>query len=276
MVSSTRARWYSPTSVDTFVHTKLAQTFVIVVILINAAVLGLETSRTIVERYGSILHTIDTACLVVFLIEIALKLYAQRLRFFTSSWNVFDFIIVGVALVPGSGSFAVLRALRVLRVLRLISVVPALRRVVDALVGALPGIASIATLLMILFYVGGVMATMLFGSDFPEQFGSLGASLLSLFQVTTLDNWSTMMGQVTAKIPWAPWFFVPFVLISALTVLNLFIAVIVDAMQGLDRGRVEEGKQPQLIESEVLDELRALREQVAQLRVTLDWKPPTD
>ena len=226
--------WYSRAAVGRFVLSPPVQRTVIVVILINAAVLGLETVRDLPLPVAETLRLLDKVCLGIFVVEIALKLYAQRLRFFADAWNVFDFIVVGVALIPGSDGLAVLRALRVLRVLRLVSVVPALRRVVDALVRALPGIASIAVLLVIIFYVGAVMATTLFGEDFPELFGSLGASLFSLFQVTTLDSWSSLTREVTAVIPWAPFFFVPFVLISALTVLNLFIAVIVDAMQGLD------------------------------------------
>lgn len=274
--------WYSRAAVGRFVLSAPVQNTVIVVILINAAILGLETVPAIMHAAEEPLHLIDKICLGVFIVEIALKLYAQRLSFFRSSWNVFDLLVVGVALIPGADGFAVLRALRVLRVLRLISVIPSLRRVVDALVRAVPGIASIAALLAILFYVGAVMGTMLFGRQFPQYFGDMGASLFSLFQIMTLDAWSDMTRAITAEIPWAPAFFVPFVLISALTVLNLFIAVIVDAMQGLDEDRVEEGKQP-LHEvtlghhdnTEVLAELAELRAQIAALTTAIDGRRPT-
>lgn len=238
------APWYARSTVDRFVHSRQIQNTVIVVILINAAILGLETVHSISEGTGGLLRILDAICLSVFVVEIALKLYARGLRFFTSAWNVFDFLVVGVALIPGVDGFAVLRALRVLRVLRLVSVVPALRRVVDALVRAVPGIASIGALLVIVFYVGAVMATTLFGQAFPELFGDLGASLFSLFQIMTLDNWSVIVRDVSVALPWAPAFFIPFVLVSALTVLNLFIAVIVDAMQGLDKDRIAEGEAP--------------------------------
>ncbi|GAB3595137.1 hypothetical protein GCM10027408_00290 [Microbacterium tumbae] len=248
------------------------QSIVVAIILINAAILGLETVPDIAHGLADVLHVIDTACLGIFVIEILLKLYAQRLRFFTNAWNVFDFLVVAASLVPGADGLAVLRALRVLRVLRLISVIPSLRRVVDALVKAVPGIASIAALLAIIFYVGAVMSTMLFGRDFPDMFGDLAASLFSLFQIMTLDGWSEMARTVAAELPWAWAFFVPFVLVSALTVLNLFIAIIVDAMQGLDASRVEEGEEPRHEvtlghheDAEVLAELALLSEQIAAL-----------
>lgn len=275
----TSAAWYSRPAVGGFVLSKPIQNFVIVVILINAVTLGMETSPAIVHTAGDLLHIVDRVCLGIFIVEIALKLYAERLRFFTNAWNIFDFIVVGVALIPGADGLAVLRALRVLRVLRLISVVPALRRVVDALVRAVPGIVSIAALLAIIFYVGAVMATMLFGEAFPELFGDLGASLFSLFQVMTLDNWSVIARDVSAEIPWAPAFFVPFVLISALTVLNLFIAVIVDAMQGLDEDRTEKGERPlhevtigHHADEKVLAELGELRAQVERLTTAIQTK----
>lgn len=272
----TTTRWYSRASVGAFVQSAPVQNAVIAIILVNAAILGLETVPSIVDSFGETLHVIDKACLWVFVVEIALKLYADRLRFFRSSWNVFDFLVVAISLVPGADGLAVLRALRVLRVLRLISVIPSLRRVVDALVRAVPGIASIAALLAIIFYVGAVMATMLFGEAFPDMFGDLGASLFSLFQIMTLDGWSDMARKVSAEIPWAYAFFVPFVLISALTVLNLFIAVIVDAMQGLDADAIEEGEQPRHevtighhANAEVLDELGKLRAEIAMLTAAL-------
>lgn len=233
-MTTTRAPWYTRSTVNTFVTSATVQNIVLVVIIINAIILGLETVQPLMQRYESILHLLDKVCLGIFIVEITLKLYGQGSSFFRNAWNVFDFIVVGIALIPGADGLAVLRALRVLRVLRLISVVPSLRRVVDALVKAIPGIASIAALLAIIFYVGAVMATMLFGKTFPREYGDLGSSLFSLFQIMTLDGWSDQVRRIMRVDPWAPAFFVPFVLISALTVLNLFIAVIVDAMQGLD------------------------------------------
>lgn len=233
VVPSPPERWFTPAVVARWVESARVQYVVIAVIVINAATLGLETSPGVVAQVGGLLQALDRICLTIFVVELAIKLYAHRGRFFRSGWNVFDLLVVGIALVPGSAGFGVLRALRVLRVLRLVSMVPALRRVVDALVRAVPGILSIGALLTLLFYVSGVMSTMLFGQEFPDEFGSLPASLLSLFQVMTLDNWSVIARSVLEVYPWAPAFFVPFILLSAFTVLNLFIAVIVDAMTHL-------------------------------------------
>lgn len=270
--------WYSRAQIGRLVLSRAAQNAIIAVILINAVILGLETIRDLPDTVSAVLAVLDRACLAVFVVELALKLYAQGGRFFRNAWNVFDFLVVGVALVPGADAFAVLRALRVLRVFRLVSAIPALRRVVDALVRALPGIASIAALLVIIFYVSAVMSTMLFGEEFPQYFGDMGASLFSLFQIMTLDGWSDMAREVTEAMPWALAFFIPFVLISALTVLNLFIAVVVDAMQGLDDSKAEMGielRHEVTIggpEDAVASELRELRAQVAELTAAVKAK----
>lgn len=273
---SSASPWHSRAAVDAFVHSRTVQNIVIVVILVNAAILGLETVPFLHEHYGAVLVIADKVCLAIFVVEIALKLYAQHLRFFTSAWNVFDFIVVAISLIPGADSFAVLRALRVLRVLRLVSAIPSLRRVVDALVRAIPGITSIAALLAIVFYVGAVMSTMLFGKQFPTEYGDLGRSLFSLFQIMTLDGWSDQARRIWAEIPWAPAFFVPFVLISAMTVLNLFIAVIVDAMQGLDAAEAEAHPEEPVthphtlgVPESVATELADLRAEVAALTAAI-------
>lgn len=227
--------WYTRPSVERFVESAVVQRFVITVIIANAVILGMETSETLMTRWGETLTILDHICLGIFIVEIALKLYARAWRFFGSAWNVFDFMVVAIALVPGAGPLAVLRSLRVLRVLRLVSTIPSLRRVVDGLVKAVPGIGAIAALLLIVFYVSAVVATKLFGAAFPSEYGTLGRSLFSLFQVMTLDNWSVMVRDIIEEYSWAPAFFVPFILLSAMTVLNLLVAVIIDAMAGLQR-----------------------------------------
>jgi len=201
-------------------------------IAINAIILGLETSEAVMASIGGWLLWADRILLTVFVIEIAARLVAHRLAFFRDPWSVFDFVVVGVALVPATGAFSVLRALRVLRVLRLITVAPSLKRVVSALISALPGMGAIVMLLALVFYVSSVMATMLFGEQFPQWFGSLGASAYSLFQIMTLESWSMgIVRPVMEVYPWAWAFFVPFILATAFTMLNLFIGVVVNAMQ---------------------------------------------
>lgn len=261
------SRWYSRAVLGRWIESTRVQNVIVAVIVINAATLGFETSETVMSRYADLLHTIDRVCLVIFVGELLVKLYAFRLGFFKVSWNVFDLVVVGIALIPGSGAFGVLRSLRVLRVLRLVSMVPQLRRVVEALVRAIPGILSIGALLILLFYVAGVMATMLFRDGFPDEFGSLPRTLFTLFQIMTLDSWGGLTRRVLEVYPWALGFFVPFVLLSAFTVLNLFIAVIVDAMQHLRTGEpATEPPTPEHPAAEHLQlEVQGLRAQIAEL-----------
>ncbi|QLC25230.1 ion transporter [Parasphingopyxis algicola] len=200
-------------------------------IIVNAAVIGLETVPSVNEPYGPILSALDTIAIAIFVAEIAAKLIVYRHRFFTSGWNVFDLVIVAAALIPASREFSVLRALRILRVLRLISVVPKMRQVVQGLLSAIPAMGSVILLLALIFYVFATMATKLFGERFPEWFGSIGASLYSLFQIMTLESWSMgIVRPVMEQYPAAWIFFVPFILITSFVVLNLFIAIIVNAM----------------------------------------------
>ena len=205
-----------------------------VVIVANAISLGLETSTRATAAFGPWLRAIDVAALWIFTLELALKLVAWRSRFFRSGWNLFDFAIVAIAWLPAAGPLAVLRALRIMRVLRLISVVPQMRAVVGALLQALPGMGSIVAVLTLVFYVAAVMATGLFGAEFPAWFGSIGASMYSLFQIMTLESWSMgIVRPVMEVYPLAWMFFVPFIVATSFTVLNLFIALIVNSMQTL-------------------------------------------
>ena len=210
----------------------LTEKIVIALIVVNAITLGLETSPSVMAGYGEALHAADRLLLTIFVAELAARMVVRGPRFFADPWNVFDFLVVAIALLPATGSLSVLRALRILRVLRLITVVPSLRAVVSALVGALPGMGSIMLLLILIFYVFAVMGTKLFGETHEETFGSIGASMLSLFQVMTLDAWSDgLMRPMLEKYPHAWLFFIPFVLVSAFIVLNLFIGVVVSALE---------------------------------------------
>ena len=202
------------------------------IIVFNAVILGMETSVTLRNAIGEELALVNHVVLIVFVLEILIKLLAFDFRFFRSGWNNFDFVIVGIALIPASGPLTILRALRILRVLRLLSTVKRLRMLVDSLMHALPGIGWTAALLLMMFYIFGVMGTELFGSRFPDWFGTLGRSIYSLFQVMTLESWSMGIARpVMAVYPYAWLFFVPFILISSFMVLNLFIAIIVGATQ---------------------------------------------
>jgi voltage-gated sodium channel len=241
------------------------QRVIIALIVVNAVTLGLETSSAVMAGYGELLHVVDRAILAVFVAEIAAKLFAFGGRFFRDAWNVFDFLVVGIALVPASGPLAVLRTLRVLRVLRLVSTVPRLRMIVEALLHAIPGIGAIAGLLLLIFYVGAVMATGLFGVDFPDWFGSLGRSMYTLFQIMTLESWSMGIARpVMAEYPYAWLFFVPFILIATFTMLNLFIAVIVNTMQEMQANQLAQGRDE--IEATVHHDTARLLQELAVIR----------
>ncbi len=204
---------------------------IIILVVLNAITLGLETAP-VDTRLLDALYVLDRVFVAAFSFEIILKLIAFRFSFFRNGWNVFDLIIVGIALIPAVGPFSVLRALRILRVLRLVSTIPAMRRVVDGFVHALSGLVSVVGIMMLIFYVSAVMATKLFGEAFPEFFGSIPDSLYSLFQIMTLESWSMgIVRPVLEVFPYAWLFFIPFILVTTFAVLNLIIGIIVNSMQ---------------------------------------------
>ena len=218
--------------VGEWVDSPRIQNVIIAVIVFNAITLGLETSRVVEAHVGDWLIRVEAVVLTIFVIEIALKLYAFGFRFFRSGWNVFDFIIVGFSLVPDTGPLAILRALRILRLLRLVTKIERLRHIVESLLRAIPSIGWIAVLLLMIFYIFAVIGTNLFRDSFPENFGHLGLTFYSLFQVMTLESWSEEISRpVMQTYPMAWLYFVGFILITAFTVLNLFIGIIVSTMQ---------------------------------------------
>ncbi len=248
-------------------ETEAAEKAIVAIIVANAIVLGLETYPSAQARLGPLLVALDHIFLGFFTIEIVARIYAHGPRFFRGAWNLFDFAVVAIAWLPATGPFSVLRALRVLRVLRLITTVPSIRRVVNGLLQAIPGVGSIMLLLFLVFYVFSVMATMLYGADFPEWFGSLERSAYTLFQIMTLESWSMgIVRPVMEKHPYAWAFFVPFILVTSFTVLNLFIGIIVNAMQAEHEAelRAEHEERSREIHM-LLEEIHALRAEVRRL-----------
>lgn len=251
---------------------------IVVLILLNALVLGLETSETAMAKAGPLLEFLDHALLAFFVVELLARIALFGRAFWREPWNVFDFIIISISLIPASGPFQVLRALRVLRVLRVVSAVPSLRRVVGGLVASLPGMGSIALLLLLLFYVFSVMATQLYGKEFPELFGDLGISAFTLFAVMTLEGWvDGVVKPIMEKHPYAWLFFIPYILITTFAVLNLFIAVIVNAMQSEhDKAQKEEEARDRAeakklgtisaTDNAIIAEIRSLRAEVKALK----------
>ena len=253
------------------------EAFITVLIIINAITLGLETVPEATRRFSTLLSIIDRAILAVFVVEVTARLIAWRLEFFRDPWRIFDLVVVGVALIPATGSLSVLRALRILRVLRIISMVPSLRRVVGGLVAALPGMGSIMLLLTLVFYVFSVMATKLYGNSFPEWFGSIPASAYSLFQIMTLESWSMGIVRPVMEVHPMAWaFFIPFIACTTFTVLNLFIGIIVSAMQEEHETEATADRVAMASDqSLMLEELKAIRKDLAELRAAQTDSSPS-
>ena len=250
-------------TVAAFLDTPLFRNGIIAVILFNAVLLGMETSQTIMGAAGPVILMLDKICLGIFVVELMLKFYAHRLAFFRSGWNLFDLLIVSISLIPATQGFSVLRALRILRLLRVISVTPSLRRVVEGFLKALPGMGSVFLLMGMIFYIGAVMATKLFGRSFPEWFGDLGNSAYSLFQIMTLESWSMgIVRPVMEVYPYAWAFFVPFIMVTTFAVVNLLVGLIVNSMQ--DAHAAESNAATELYRDEVMARLKAIEARLDQ------------
>lgn len=244
------------------------QRTIIALIITNAIILGLETSQALMQEWGNLLRAIDALILMAFVVEIVLRIVVHRLSFFRDPWSLFDFIVVAIALVPASGPLAVLRALRVLRVLRLLTMVPSMRRVIGGMMAAIPGLGSVMAIMLVIFYVSAVIATNLFSEQFPEWFGSLAASSYTLFQVMTLESWSMGIVRPVMEIHPNAWlFFIIFILIATFTMLNLFIAVIVNAVQMEQHSEFEETQQ--VVTTRVDEDAETLRSEIVSLRSEL-------
>ena len=245
---------------------------ILLLMLLKAVLLGMEPSASLMAQYGGILLLLDKILLSIFVLELVLRIYAYGSAFFKDPWSLFDFAVVAIALIPSSGPLAVLRSLRVLRVLRVLSIVPSMKRVISALLGSLPGLASIAMVLVLVYYVFAVIATKIFGQAFPEWFGTIGATFYTLFQVMTLESWSMGIARpVMEQFPYAWMFFVPFILVATFTMLNLFIAIIVNTMQTFSEEehaaeRAVEKQAEALEQRQVHTELREIRDELRQLR----------
>ena len=217
------------------VESKVFRAAIIVVILLAAVLVGVETNSAFAAEHRALLHALDLMVLGIFIAEIALKIAAQGRRpvnYFRDGWTVFDFTIVAVCLLPSGGGFAaVLRLVRTLRLLRLVTALPKLQLLVGALLKSFSTMGYVSLLLALIFYIYAITGIHLFGRHAPEHFGSLPASLMSLFQMITLDNWSELFHAVRDGGPVAAVvYFVSFILLGTMIMLNLFIGVIMSSM----------------------------------------------
>ncbi|MEL6233018.1 MAG: ion transporter [Pseudomonadota bacterium] len=241
------------------------------VIVFNAISLGASTSPTIMAGWAGVLGIFDTIVIAIFIVEMVLKLYAYGLSFFRSAWNIFDLAIVTISVVPTSQNLSVLRALRIIRAMRLLSGIPQMRKVIVALLDALPGMGAVVILLALVYYIFAVMATLLFGEVRPEWFGTIGESLYSLFQIMTLESWSMgIVRPVMEDYPQAWLLFVPFITMTAFAVLNLFIGLLVNTMQAAVEAESE--KEVARIEEVVEARTAELRDQIAELKTLIEQK----
>nr|WP_143743072.1 ion transporter [Maricaulis sp. W15] len=215
-----------------FIESSRFRNFIMTLIVFNAITLGLETYPYEGAWFTTWLPMADRIIVGVFVVEILLKLIVYRHRFFLNGWNWFDLTVIIISILPAAGGFSVLRALRIVRAFRLFSVMPDLRKVVEALLRAIPGMGAVMAVLGLMFYVSAVMATKFFSETNPERFGSLGESAFALFQVMTLEGWATDVALPVMEFhPWAWIFFLVFIVLTSFAVLNLFIAIIVDSLQ---------------------------------------------
>lgn len=266
-----------------FTDNPVFKTFILLVIIANSVMLGYDAHYGPTNPYHHLIEVWDNYFLYIFTAELALEFLAQGpKRYVRDGWNLFDCVIVGLSYLSAIPGITALRTFRVLRVFRLVSNVPQMRRVVEALVGALPGILATVMVLAVVFYIGAVMSTTLFRSE--DGFHNLGESALSLFALTQFDGWAETIARLDAKYPYAWIFLMTFTVIAAFAVLNLFIGVIVDAVQETRNvitqeiatdvaeieGDVENIQEAQedaaTVQRHILAEVRALRTEVAALK----------
>ncbi|MEA3455610.1 MAG: ion transporter [Campylobacterota bacterium] len=223
------------------VDSKIFQNFIVAVIIFNGITMGLETSKEVMLTYGNLIEFSNFIVITIFVVEITLRIFVYRTAFFKDPWSLFDFIIVGISLVPAGEGLEILRVLRVLRLFRLITVIPQMRKVVTALGSVIPGMLSIAAILMLFFYVFAIMATQLYSEAFPEWFGTLGKSFYTLFQIMTLESWSMGIVRPVMEIYPLSWiFFIIFIFIATFIMVNLIVAIVVDAMSQINKDEEEQ------------------------------------
>jgi voltage-gated sodium channel len=216
-------------------ESKRFQLFILGVILANAVALGLETYDAIEREVGGTLNVLNDVFLGIFVVEIAIRIAAHGNRpqdYFKNGWNVFDFVIIGGAFVPGVRQNATaLRVLRLLRIVRIVSIFPDLRFLIRGMATSLPPIGSMAMLTSLLIYIYGMLGWILFADTDPAHWGDVGQAMLSLFVVLTLESWPEIMGEVIDAHPWAWTYFVSYVLIASFLLINMVIAILINSLE---------------------------------------------
>ncbi len=246
---------------------------IIVFILINGVILGMETSPSLVEHYGHLMHVGNHVILGIFILEALLKMIAvapQVNRYFQDGWNVFDFSVIVFSLIPATGEFAMIaRLARLLRVVRLVSTIPELRLIVSTLVRSIPSMIHVMTLMGVIFYIYAITGYQLFHEHDPTHWRSLGISLLTLFRVVTLEDWTDVM-YAAMEFHYLSWvYFVSFVILGTFVVVNLFIAVVINNLDEAKAERLAELQGP-VTQKEILKDLRDTQKALKRLEERLD------
>ena len=256
---------------ERLVHKPYFEYAIIGLILLNAALLGIETSPAMERQFGDLLHLGNQIILAVFILEALLKMlaFAPRAdRYFRDGWNVFDFLIIAFALIPATGEFATIaRLARLLRALRLISAVKELRLIVAALVRSIPSVTHVLILMSIIVYIYAIIGYQLYHEHDPTHWRSLGVSVLTLFNIITLEGWTVVMDNAMQLHPWSWIYFVSYVIIATFVVINLFVAIIINQLD--DAERQQELEQP-ISRAELMRELRSTQTALRRLEQRLD------
>lgn len=260
------------TKIKNFVESNIFTKFIIYLIVLNGITMGLETSKTFMSSFGNYALLFNQIVITIFTIEIALRIYVHRISFFKDPWSLFDFFVVGISLIPTSSGFEIVRVLRVLRLFRLITVVPQMRKIVSALISVIPGMLSVIALMTLFFYIFAIMATQLFSEKFPEWFGTLGESFYTLFQIMTLESWSMgIVRPIMEVYPYAWIFFVPFIFVVTFVMINLVVAIIVDAMAILNKEEeIHIVDQVYSNETHINNEIKSLRTEIGELKFLIE------
>ena len=252
------------------IETRAFQHFITFLIIFNGITLGLATSKDIMADYGALIDVLDNGIVALFTIEILMRIYVHRGSFFRDPWSLFDFFVVSISLVPAHEGLSVLRVLRVLRLFRLLTIVPQMRLIISAILGVIPGMASVSLVLLLFFYVFAIIATNLFSATFPQWFGTLGESMYTLFQIMTLESWSMGIARPVLEVHPGAWvFFVVYILIVTFIMVNLFIGLVVDAIFTIkdnDR-KPDELDKPETVKELIYQhEIKVLKDELSEMR----------
>ncbi len=254
--------------VKNFIEHSYFQNFIIAVIIFNAVIMGISVSY---REVHFITELLDNICIAIFVVEIILRIFVYRFDFIKNAWNIFDFIIVAICLLPSNNVFSSLRLFRTIRVLRLVSIIPKMRLVSLSLVKAIPAMVSIGVLLSIIFYIYSIITTELYGQDFPQWFGGIGKSAYSLFQIMTFESWSMGIVRPVMEVYPNAWVvFISFILIAGYIILNLAIAVIIDSVNDIKDSDAEEQRTDN--REQILQKINELHKEIIGLKEELNNK----